>query len=77
LMAAPVIAVTFLINLVFAVIGRAVPQMNSFIESLAFRILAAMMVFGVTLPLMGQHIVNYLRRLPEDLLRVAQLLGAR
>jgi hypothetical protein len=26
--------------------------------------------------LMSEHIVNYLRRLPEDMLRVAQLLGA-
>ncbi|MEY2410408.1 MAG: flagellar biosynthesis protein FliR [Verrucomicrobiota bacterium] len=76
LMAAPVIAVSFLINVVFSVVGRAVPQMNIFVESLAFRILAGLMVFGLTLNLMAQHIVNYLRRLPEDVLRVAQLLGA-
>jgi flagellar biosynthetic protein FliR len=76
LMAAPVIAVTFLINLVFAVLGRAVPQMNIFAESFAFRILAGLGVFGLTLNMMGQHIVNYLRRLPEDLLRIAQLLRA-
>ena len=75
LMAAPVIAVSFLINVVFSVIGRAVPQMNIFVESLAFRILAGLMVFGLSLNLMAQHIVNYLRRLPEDLVRVAQLLG--
>ena len=59
----------------FSVIGRAVPQMNIFVESLAFRILAGLMVFGLSLNLMAQHIVNYLRRLPEDLVRVAQLLG--
>ena len=76
LMAAPIIAVSFLINVVFSVVGRAVPQMNIFVESLAFRILAGLMVFGLTLNLMAQHIVNYLRRLPEDVLRVAQLLGA-
>lgn len=75
LIAAPSIAVSFLINVVFSVIGRAVPQMNIFIESLAFRILAGLMVFGLTLNLMAQQIVNYLRRLPEDVLRVAQLLG--
>jgi len=76
LMAAPVIAVSFLINLVFSVIGRAVPQMNVFMESFSFRALAGLMVFGLTLNLMAQHVTNYLRRLPEDFVRVAQLLGS-
>jgi flagellar biosynthetic protein FliR len=75
LMAAPVMAVSFLVNLVFSVLGRAVPQMNVFGESLAFRILGGMAVFGLMLNLVGQHAVNYLRQLPEDFLRVAQLLG--
>jgi flagellar biosynthetic protein FliR len=75
LMAAPVLAVTFLINLILSVLGRAVPQMNVFMESFAFRILGGLAVFGLTLNLMAQHIANYLRRLPEDVLRVAQLLG--
>jgi flagellar biosynthetic protein FliR len=73
---APVIAVSFIVTLVFSVLGRAVPQMNVFGESFAFRILAGLTVFGLTLNLMAQHISNYLRRLPEDVLRVAQLLGA-
>ncbi len=76
LIAAPVIAVAFLVNLVFSVIGRAVPQVNIFIESFAFRILTGMAVLGLTLPVMSQHIVNYLRRLPDDLMRVAHLLGS-
>ncbi len=75
LMAAPVMAVSFLVNLVFSVIGRAVPQMNVFVESFSFRALAGLAVFGLTLNLIAQHAVNYLRRLPEDLLKVAQLLG--
>src|SRR5260221_7249310 len=75
-MAAPIIAVSFLINLVFSVIGRAVPQMNVFVESFSFRALAGLMVFGLTLNLMAQHVINYLRRLPEDFVRVAQLLGS-
>ena len=74
LMAAPVIAVTFLINLVFSVLGRAVPQMNVFTESFSIRALAGLAVFGLTTNLIAQHAVNYLRRLPEDLVRVAQLL---
>lgn len=77
MIAAPVIAVSFVITLVFSVLGRAVPQMNVFTESFAFRALAGLVVFGLTLQLMAQHITNYLNRLPEDALRVAQLVGAR
>jgi flagellar biosynthetic protein FliR len=74
--AAPVIAVSFIIALVFAVLGRAVPQMNVFSESFAFRTMGGLIVFGLTLQLMAQHITNYLYRLPDDILRVAQLIGA-
>jgi flagellar biosynthesis protein FliR len=73
-MSAPLMAVSFIISLVFAVLGRAVPQMNVFAESFAVRPLVGLSVFGVTLDLMAQHIMNYLRHLPEDMLRVAQAL---
>ena len=32
-------------------------------------------VFGFTLQLTAQHVLNCLNRLPDDLLTVAQLLG--
>jgi flagellar biosynthetic protein FliR len=73
-LSAPLLAVSFIISLVFAVLGRAVPQMNVFSESFAVRPLVGLSVFGLTMDLMAQHIINYLRRLPEDMLRVAQLL---
>jgi len=75
-LAAPVMAVSFIISLVFSVLGRAVPQMNVFAESFSLRILVGLGVFGLTMQLMSQHIINYLHRLPEDVLQVAQLLGA-
>jgi flagellar biosynthesis protein FliR len=75
LIAAPIVAVSFLINLVFSVLGRAVPQMNIFIESFSFRLLAGLSVFGLTLNLMAEHIASYLKRLPEDLLQVTRLLS--
>jgi flagellar biosynthetic protein FliR len=75
-LAAPIMAVSFIISLVFSVLGRAVPQMNVFHESFVFRILIGLTVLGLTMQLMSQHIINYLRRLPEDILQVAQLLGA-
>ena len=75
--AAPVLAICFIITLVFSVLARAVPQMNVFSESFSVRLLAGMTVFGLTCQLMAQHIANYLQRLPEDVLRVAQLMGMK
>jgi flagellar biosynthetic protein FliR len=72
-LAAPLLAVSFIVSLVFAVLGRAVPQMNVFAESFAVRPLVGLGVFGLTLDLTSEHISNYLRRLPEDMVRVAQL----
>lgn len=74
-MAAPIMAVSFVVIMVFSLLGRAVPQMNVFSESFAFRIMAGLFVFSATLPLMAQHIANALRRLPDDVMRVAQWLG--
>jgi flagellar biosynthetic protein FliR len=74
-LSAPIIAVSFIISLVFSVLGRAVPQMNVFSESFSFRILVGLAVFGLSLNLMAQHLLNYLRRLPDDLLRIAQLFA--
>lgn len=74
LMSAPLVSVSFVISLVFAVLGRAVPQMNIFTESFAIRTLAGLMVFGLSLNLMAQHISNWLRRMPHDVLNLATLL---
>ena len=73
--AAPVLAVSFVVTLVFSVLSRAVPQMDVFILSFSFRIIGGLAVFGFTLQLTAQHVMNYLHRLPDDLLRLAQLLG--
>ena len=75
-MAAPVIAVSFIITLIMAVLGRVVPQMNVFTESFSIRILGGLVVFGLTFNLMAQELVNALRQFPFDFMRVAQLLGA-
>jgi hypothetical protein len=36
-----------------------------------------LIVFGFTMELTAQRVVNYLHRLPDDLLAVAQMLGAK
>ena len=74
---APVIAVSFVITMVFGILSRAVPQMNVFAESFSFRIVGGLIVFGFTLDLAAQHVSNYLNRLPDDLLAVAQMLGGK
>ncbi|MBI1840232.1 MAG: flagellar biosynthetic protein FliR [Verrucomicrobia bacterium] len=75
IMAAPVVAISFLISVTFAMLSRAVPSMNVFAESFGFRILAGLMVTGFTLNLTAQHAANYLRRLPDDLARVAKMMA--
>lgn len=72
---APLLACSFIISLVFALLGRVVPQMNVFSESFPVRAMAGMTVFGLTCTLMAQHIASYVRRLPGDMERVAQLLS--
>jgi flagellar biosynthetic protein FliR len=73
--AAPVMAVSFVITVFFAVMSRAVPQMNVFGESFGFKIAAGLVVFGFTLQLTAQYVANHLRRLPEDLLSFGHLIG--
>jgi flagellar biosynthetic protein FliR len=75
-MVAPVLACSFLVTLIFSLLGRVVPQMNVFAESFPVKSLAGLFVFGTTCTLMAAHITNYLKRLPGDFLRVAQLLGS-
>jgi flagellar biosynthetic protein FliR len=73
-MTAPILAASFLVTLVFSLLGRAVPQMNVFSESFPVRTIAGLAVFGLTCNLLAQHIINHLNRIPEDFIRVAQML---
>jgi flagellar biosynthesis protein FliR len=75
-MTAPILAASFIVTLVFSLLGRAVPQMNVFGESFPARTTAGLVVFGLTCTLMAQHIVNHLNRIPEDFIRVARMLAA-
>jgi flagellar biosynthetic protein FliR len=73
-MTAPILATSFLVTFIFTLLGRAVPQMNVFSESFPVRSIAGLAVFGMTCNLLAQHIVNHLNRIPEDFIRVAQIL---
>ena len=66
--AAPIMAVSFCITMFFALMSRAVPQMNVFAESFGIRIACGLIVLGFTLQIAAQYIVNYLQRLPDDMM---------
>lgn len=74
---APVLAVSFVVSVVFGVLSRAVPQMNVLILSFSFRLIGGLIVFGFMLQLAAQHVVNYFHALPEDMLNLAQWMGLK
>lgn len=69
LMAAPVIAVNFLVNLVFAVLGKVVPKLNVFILSFSVRILAGTAIFSFSALMVVSYIMRYTERMPEMMMR--------
>ncbi|BET66059.1 flagellar biosynthetic protein FliR [Opitutales bacterium ASA1] len=74
LMAAPVIAVNFLINLVFSLLGRVVPKMNVFILSFSARIAAGLTMLALSVGLIVHYVVQQLSDAPEMMLRFIPFL---
>ncbi len=75
MIAGPIMTVSFVLLLLFSFLGRAVPQMNVFAESFSFRILAGLTVFGMTCELMAEHIVQFVRGIPLDLMNAVGALN--
>ena len=73
--AAPLIAVGIVVNLLMMVLGRTIPEVNVFILSFSIRILVGIFLFGFTLSLAAREITNYLRHLPDDFVVVTRLLA--
>ena len=69
LMAAPVIAVNFLVNLVFAVLGKVVPKLNVFILSFSVRILAGTAIFSFSSLMIVSYIMRYTDGMTEMMMR--------
>jgi len=69
-MAAPLVAVNFIISLTFSILGKAAPATNVFGESFAVRIVVGLTLLGLTLSLAAQLLLSALQQAPELMLRV-------
>ncbi len=68
LMAAPFMAVNFLINLTFSLLGRVVPRMNVFVLSFSARILAGLGMLALAAGLITHYMIEEFRGVPETML---------
>lgn len=73
--AAPILAVGVVLNLLMMILARAVPQMNVFAESFSIRVVVGLFLFGSVLSLASHELTGYLGSVPEDFLVVARWLG--
>lgn len=68
LISGPFIALSFTINLVLAVLGKAAPKINVFMTSFAVRILAGVTLFVASVLLIKAYILEYMNRTPGNML---------
>ena len=72
LMAAPFIALNFIVNISFAVLGKAVPKMNVFITSFAVRIMAGLVLLVSSILLFSSYVIEHSRRSVQVMLDIIQ-----
>jgi flagellar biosynthetic protein FliR len=69
-MAAPIMAVNFVVTFTFAILGKAAPSINVFSESASVRILVGLGMVAFTLGLTAQLMLSYIRQSPELMLKL-------
>lgn len=73
--AAPVVAAGFLLNTLLLVLARALPQLNVFAESFAFRSMLMLVILSGTLQLTSDHLGRRLGAVPAEMIRAARLMS--
>jgi len=68
-MAAPLIAINFLVHLTLAILSRAAPVVNAFVLSIPIQIFAGLSVFGMVAGLTAYYVLGALGGVPELMLR--------
>lgn len=68
LMSAPFIAINFLVNVVFSLLGKIAPKMNVFVISIPLRILAGTAVLVSTITLLAHYMESEFTAIPARML---------
>ncbi len=68
-MAAPLIAINFLVNLSLAILSRAAPMINAFMLSIPIQIFAGLTVLSMVIGLTAHYVLSALSGVPELMLR--------
>ncbi|MDQ7038360.1 MAG: flagellar biosynthetic protein FliR [Aquificota bacterium] len=73
--ALPVLIAALLTNVILAVVNRFIPQINVFMVGLPLQIAVGLVVFALSLPVMGFVLASYMRDHILDFLRFVSLSG--
>ena len=68
--AAPLIAINFVISFTFSILGKVAPSVSVFSESFAVRIVVGLTLLGITLSLAAQLLLESFGQVPEAMLRI-------